>query len=241
MHGATTAAPPNRVREWRDMRGMSLEALADAIEKRTGVKISPSKLNRIETGQRSLKTDALRLIASGLGVPWQELLARVKSGRSKEHTLAVESIMVRGQAEAGVWREAVERDESEWYAVTIPTDPIYAAATKFGLEFRGPSMDRHFPEGTVGIFVRVEELPHDIASGDRVLVERRRPDGHIEATVKEFVVDEQGKAWLWPRSNHPEYQAPVAYDDVPNATVRITALLIGSYRPERRSLPIRQK
>ena len=75
----------------------------------------------------------------------------------------------------------------------------------------------------------------------------------IEATVKEYVVDDDGQVWLWPRSSHPEYQQPFLlkeridrdmgseanstetdnrYREVYADDFEIVALVIGSYRRE---------
>ena len=58
---------------------------------------------------------------------------------------------------------------------------------------------------TIRIFARNAE------ETARVIVQRRNADGLFEATLKEYVVDEHGKKWLWPRSYDPEHQSPVQY------------------------------
>ena len=66
---------------------------------------------------------------------------------------------------------------------------------------------------------------------DHVVVESRRKDGMIEATIKKYVLDDQEVPWLWPRSNDPNHQTPLPYGNDAVDSVEVTALIIGSYRP----------
>ena len=74
----------------------------------------------------------------------------------------------------------------------------------------------------------------ELRSGQRVIVERHRTDGTIEATVKEYMLSDDGRQWLVPRSNQPEFQMPIPANDPGEgvAEVRVVAVVVGSYRPE---------
>jgi len=163
-------------------------------------------------------------------------------------------INVVGKVQAGEWVEALEWPQSDWYAISGPADDRFGGASRFGLEVFGPSMNLFYAERDVIICVRFDDIGRTPQSGERVVVQRTNSQGAIEATVKEFVVDEQSSVWLWPRSTHPEYQQPyllkprqfgVASSEShetgePHAHVRealadefeIVALVIGSYRRE---------
>jgi len=93
-------------------------------------------------------------------------------------------------------------------------------------------MDCRYPPGSILVCVDYHELGRDPASGERVIVHRRKGD-LTEATCKLYQRDSEGHPWLWPESTHPAYQAPIDPTADPEADeVCITAKVIGSYRPE---------
>lgn len=147
-------------------------------------------------------------------------------------------VMVRGAVEAGAWKEAVEWPEEDWYPVPAVPMPAYTHLPQFALEVRGPSMSRIYPDGSVLICVLLLHLGRDPKPGERVVVERRKR-GFVEATVKEFAI-ESGVPKLYPRSDHPKHQNPISLplaehppeDEVQDEEVRVTAVVIGSFRPE---------
>lgn len=150
------------------------------------------------------------------------------------------TIDVRGSVQAGHWTEAVEWPQGEWEYVTVPRPPAHKSY--FGLKVKGPSMNKEYPEGTILVCVPIWDYRQAVESGDHVIVRRRNGDGRSEATVKELVIDEDGRYWLWPRSNHPEHQQPI---EVPAANVeehdaededeiRVTAIVVADYRIRQR-------
>src|SRR6185437_6658274 len=70
-------------------------------------------------------------------------------------------------------------------------------------------------------------------NGDHVIVARRNRDGLFEASLKEYVLNDDGSRWLWPRSTDPEHQAPLQYGGAEEVT--ITGIVKASYvtRPRR--------
>lgn len=60
-------AGENRVRVWREHRGMALRALAEAAD------LGPAYLSQIETGTRVGKLDTRKRIAGALGVEVDDL------------------------------------------------------------------------------------------------------------------------------------------------------------------------
>ncbi len=64
-----TKTAPNRIREWREKRGLSQRALGDAVNATAG------QINKLETGQRRLTDDWLERLARPLDCLPAELLA----------------------------------------------------------------------------------------------------------------------------------------------------------------------
>lgn len=147
-------------------------------------------------------------------------------------------VRVRGAVEAGAWKEAVEWPEEDWYPVPAVPMPAYTDMPQFALEVRGPSMNAVYPDGSMVVCVFLMHLSREPRSGERVVVERRR-SGFVEATVKEYVV-EDGVPKLYPRSDHPKHQEPIVLqtglqdgeDENQDEQTRITAVVVGSFRPE---------
>lgn len=141
--------------------------------------------------------------------------------------------MVKGSVAAGAWVEAYEWPQGEWEPYTGGAHVTVDPTRRFGLRVEGDSMNMVYPHGTILDCVSIfnSDMP---VSGQRVVVIRTRDDDKLEATVKEFVVDPAGRAWLVPRSSNPAFQAPIALDQAEEGIVetRIIALVVGSYRPE---------
>lgn len=141
-------------------------------------------------------------------------------------------LYVVGSVAAGVFSEQWRRDESQWEAFTGRPDVAAPLKDRFGLEVVGDSMNLLYPEGTIleCVWYFGDEV---IPSGKRVIVQRTRDDGALEATVKELVRDEDGVEWLVPRSSNPVHQA--FRGDQPGegiTRVEIIARVVASIRPE---------
>jgi SOS-response transcriptional repressor LexA len=140
------------------------------------------------------------------------------------------AIWVTGSIEAGVFVEAIEWDQSDWYPVDVPVAARFQGKAK-ALQVRGTSMNIDYPEGSIAVYVDMLDFrpPRD---GDDVVVYSHRVDGKIEATLKTFKVDDRGEKWLWPRSHDPRHQSPVNTrrppDDVD--TIEIKGIVVGVYR-----------
>jgi SOS-response transcriptional repressor LexA len=129
-----------------------------------------------------------------------------------------ERLMVKGSVAAGVWREAYEWPEDEWFSYTGGTHVSAPVDRRFGLRVDGESMNEIYPPGTIldCLSIWESEMPEP---GRNVVVVRERVDGSIEATVKQFYVDAAGKPWLLPKSTNPAFQTPIALDE-PHRTSR---------------------
>jgi hypothetical protein len=100
----------------------------------------------------------------------------------------------------------------------------------------GHSMDLVYVPGTVLDCVSIFSKAVAPKTGDVVIVERARPGGLRELTVKEFR-EEGGQMLLVPRSSRGEF-TPLVYpgpdaeaDPDTHETVRILAFVVASYPP----------
>lgn len=202
---------------------------------------------KLITGERRIASHEVPIVARYLEWPAARVLGLISdpSGFTpnvEEDARPLAPVRVIGQVEAGVFRDALELPYDDQFSIEVPISSAYRSLPRIGLIVRGPSMNRVYPEGTILIVVSVIHLGEsfDPRSGQRVIVQRRNKEG-CEATVKELVIDEDGQAWLWPRSHHPEFQQPWRVPDHhdgdgtvddDNDGLRITGLVVGSYRPE---------
>jgi len=138
-------------------------------------------------------------------------------------------VPVVGDVAAGLWREAPHRlvdSETE----TLPVDvPGYERAQLRAWRVVGPSMNLFYPEGRYVVTAHPAEA--GLRNGDHVVVERHKAD-LVEVTLKEFVIDEAGRAALWPRSDHPDFQEPVylkGYDEQDQTRPEIVGVVVGDY------------
>lgn len=142
-------------------------------------------------------------------------------------------LYVIGKVAAGVFDEAWKYHPDDWEAFTGRGDIAAPLQKRFGLRVEGDSMDELYPPGT--ILECVEYSGNEpIPSGKRVIVQRTKADGTVEATVKELIRDAEGVEWLRPRSSNPRYRAFRGdQPDSPDITkVEIIGLVKASIRPE---------
>ncbi|MCC0055881.1 MAG: S24 family peptidase [Rhodobiaceae bacterium] len=122
-------------------------------------------------------------------------------------------VTVAAHVQAGDWAETWEWADDDKYDVAVPQDDALSEYRLYGAETRGPSMNRKWEEGTVVVFTNVEETMESPIPGKRYVVERRRPGGDAEHTVKLLHLDPEGKLWLMPESDDPRFQTPIPVDD----------------------------
>lgn len=143
---------------------------------------------------------------------------------------ALTTINVIGSIQAGVWVEALEWPQRDQYELDLPIPQRYQGAPVVAFEVHGPSMDMVYPDGSVVVCVKFLDLGRRPRHMERVVALRQR-NGEMEATIKEYRIDSDGTARLWPRSTHPQHQTPTDLrpgDD----DLQVAYLVIGSYRPE---------
>ncbi len=174
-------------------------------------------------------SDALDLatyakLARAVGVPSHRLTG------DEPETPSPTAIMVTGHIEAGEFQDAVEWDQSRWYAVDVPIPARFRKKAK-ALQVRGPSMNMEYPDGSIVVWV--DQLDFRAAQNeDHVIVYSYSKDDTIEATVKELRITD-GRQWLWPRSHDPEHQQPVEITNPAEHVTRIEiqGIVLGGYKP----------
>jgi len=216
---------PEKIRRMRKARGLTQAEFAEILG------VSQSAISKWERGEDEPRPDFLRALAEMAGES-MESFAFYDTGGSIPLTV----IVVVGSVAAGVWQEATEWVADDRYTLSVPAVSDYMATPLFGLEVKGRSMDKVFPEGAILICAKFFDLNEQPQAGDYVVVHRTARDGTVEATVKEFEVDRDGRAWAWPRSTEPEFQQPLRLDasDGGVEEVRVVALVVGSYQQIRR-------
>ncbi len=79
-------------------------------------------------------------------------------------------------------------------------------------------MNRVYPEGTIAIVARYEDMNSAPQPGDRVVCLCRAIETNdFEATIKEYALGLDGQNLLWSRSTDPAHQAPIMLPGPPSA------------------------
>ncbi|MBS1020496.1 LexA family transcriptional regulator [Gluconobacter cerinus] len=233
-----------RIKERLDALGMSERKACLTA----GVGINT--IRHIRVRGHAPKPENLHKLATTLGVPPSYFLeAAVDQAEAKENSLKpvanIETIYVKGFVQAGHMQEAIEWPASDWMPVYAPPDIRYPSIPRFGLQVRGDSMNRVYPDGSIVVAVKLDDLGRLPRTGERVVVLCRSKSGsnEMEATVKKYQIDQSGRHILWPESDDPLYQSPIILDDLAKEhegqsndsaceDVCIYALIVGSYRTE---------
>lgn len=191
-----------RLKQALDDKGLTMKAASLAAGK--GETFVRDMLER----DRAPSIENFIALARIVGRPASYLL-----GEDVKTEPGIRRVEVAAHIQAGHFAEAWEWDESDRYAVYIPDLPEFRECRLYAAETRGPSMNRRYAERTVLVFTDVEETHEEPLAGKRYIVERKRPSGEVEHTVKLLHVDAEGKFWLVPESDDPRFQAPISIED----------------------------
>jgi repressor LexA len=189
--------------------------------------VTQATVSRWEGGSKP-DLEYLLALAALAGMPLESWLRQ----RTISPNVNVSGVKVVGAVQAGAWLEALEWPADEQYGIDVPEDSRFRGFTKKALRVQGPSMNKLYPEGSYVIVVPYIELEMQPEDGDKVVCQRTRADGLVEATIKQYVLS-GGKPYLWPRSTDPEHQTPLLLTpESDGEKVQITAKVIGAYIPE---------
>lgn len=173
--------------------------------------LSKSTISMIERGERIPELDTLTLLAKAFGID-RDILINVREGvseptYSQEDMTPVEMIQlpVVGTIRAGVPILAVENIERY-----VPVASMYLSRHKeyFVLKVTGDSMDQLFPDGTLAVIEKTDEI-----EDGKIAVVAINGD---EATIKKVQFAGDG-IMLIPMSHNPKHQAKfyhIEKDDV---------------------------
>jgi SOS-response transcriptional repressor LexA len=148
---------------------------------------------------------------------------------------------IRGEIQAGAWRDRAEWPRGDWKTITLPASTLHRSTRTYFLVVRGSSMNLLYPDGTIIECVDLQEHEGKLKSGDKVIVERQDRNGLYETTCKELRF-KGNRAELWPRSDDPEQQGVISLPWPPEdgetphpqgiEAIRIKAVVIRSIRDE---------
>lgn len=222
----------DRVKGFRDS-GKSLGGLAKALG------WAQPRLSELMKGKgKKILPQDLRIMAAYLEMDEDELGSRLVGEAYVPGAKKLTSVMIRGAVEAGVFKQGMEWPRPDWVAGPATGFSRYDQYPQFGLIIRDPSMNRHYPEGSVVICVKFSDLVRDACPGERVIVLRSaETDDGVEVAAKQVRVDSREGLWLWPESHHPDFQQPWPLPSLDMAMrgdghLHIVALIIGAYRLE---------
>ena len=166
--------------------------------------IDQSTVSKWETGKQKPSPENILRLAEMAHVTPQQFLGIPLPGALP----TLNAVRVTGDLQAGAWREAAEWPSDDQYDVPAPPSD-WDAHDIHAREVVGPSMNLLYPDGSVVYVKPLASLGRPPRSGERVVVQRVSDDGEYETTLKEYVVQPDGQVYLWPRSNDPEFQAPL--------------------------------
>jgi len=175
----------NRIKELREANNLSQDDLGEKAGT-TG-----QQIGRLEKGKRKLTQEWMSRLAPHLKVTPDELLPL--SYRQRR-------IKISGVVQAGPFvapGDEPEFNPDEGY-ITVPLPEQYRDYPLYALRVNGPSMNRLYADGAILICCHLEYLREEPVPNKRYIVRHERPDGSAETTVKEFVIDDNGRPWLWP-------------------------------------------
>lgn len=213
---------------WLEKRLKALDKSKTALAEAVG--IPPPRVTEIIKGTRQVSVPELVPMAEFLRMPVGDLiLALTKKGGEIESKQPL--LEVRGRVQAGVWSEAFEWQKNERYQVPMPIPKRFRDLPSFGLVVGGDSMDEIYPEGAVLLCIPIESYPDPLKTGMRVIVQRTRKNGDVEATVKEYARDGE-RIWLMSRSRNPAHRAPIYLDGPDTEKTEVLAVVAGYYKEE---------
>lgn len=171
--------------------------------------VDQSTISKWEQGKQKPRPEHVLRLADMAGVTPQQFLGVPMPGATTPS--AMRTVRVTGALQAGAWSESAEWPEEDQYEVPAPLPPEWDDMEVHAREVSGSSMNKYYPEGSIVYVAPISLLGRKPKNGERVVVQRVGADGSYEATLKEYVVGDDGKVWLWPRSYDPEHQAPLQY------------------------------
>jgi phage repressor protein C with HTH and peptisase S24 domain len=220
---------PNRIREWRLKRGLSMQGLAERVES------SRQQIHKLERGERQLTETWMRRLARPLSCEPAELLIESRphgdAAASAEGGEAVSDSDVTDARPISFDR----RDPIPVYASaqggpdgTILTyepiefadrpEPLFGVLNAFAMYVVNDSMEPKYSQGALLLV----HPGRPVRRNDYVLVVKQSEDGDHSALVKQLVHIDGNKIVL--RQFNPAHEFELSTDDIASVS-----LVIGSY------------
>lgn len=227
--------PGERLRDARNAAKLSVEQLAERIEK------AASTVRAHENGQNGIKAPMAERYARALGVTPEWLLYGKVAGQRPEPALGALTtrvLPIAHEVAAGLWMPADEvRDEPIGYYDAHFLQE-YEHFQQWLEAVSGDSMDRMLPSGALIHVVDAIAMGYSAKHGDLVVVVRRRAQGaFVERSVKQVEMTAEGIE-LWPRSHNARWSEPLTMrdgmNDTDDAEVEIVGKVVQAYIDFRR-------
>lgn len=184
-----------------------------------------------ENGTRAFGPDAAKKYGRAFKVKpgWLLTIDGIDDGAPSDFE-ASEKLIVGAPVAAGVWRKPTD----DYATMEIDTLPPVSNARRLGFVVEGQSMDLHYAPGTVLDCISIHTNGVEPSEGDHVIVERLKPDGLRELTVKEVSIRD-GVFFLVPKSTRSEFKemrigTPDA-DAIDGDEIRVIAFVVGNIPP----------
>lgn len=220
-----------RLKRLRDDRDLTQQNVADYL----GVDVG--YYNRMENETRPINSKWLIKLAELFQCNVPDLFALTKNETSA--TSPISLIYVMGRICEGSWVVSWEFELKKRYQIMVPKlDEVYPTA--FALELYGPAMNLEYTDGSILVCVPMDDYANDLQSGDHVVIQTTSDRGLVELSCRELRLLTDQEAYLWPRSDHPDYQQPIALKwpeaagKTPRGTIQVLAVIHASYQQRRK-------
>jgi len=200
---------PNRIFELMKARHWTyadvaerIRALAKARKLAGYTKVHEVTINRLALGKAKLTQDWMKMLGEIYSVPAHEII-HAPDASAPQNLIVVRVIFA---LEGGKFRRDAELPEKEQFDIMIPSDQQLKESRLYSGEIRGPSFNLRYPEKSVVVLSRIEQVPGEIVEGRRYHVRVTDGAGMVEDSIKTLSRDDTGRYWLKPESDHPAHQ-----------------------------------
>jgi repressor LexA len=207
----------NNIRALREKTGLTQTALAAKVG------ISTSYLSNIEQFKRRTNSDTLARIGEVLGASMSSIV---------DVSGATLVVTVSSSCQAGAWFEGCEWPPEDRYEVTVLDIGNYVGIERHASEIRGGSMNKVYPDGSIIVWVAMQDIKEPLVPGKRYTLHATAKDGTLEHTVKSFTRDRSGREWFFQESDDPNYQVPTEYVAGEDGAPIVVGRVIMSMRSE---------
>lgn len=221
---------------WIDQRLQEIGA--KKIDLAAAMSLTPPRVSDILNGERVVSAIEAKRMADFLRLPVAIVITNLlrASGAilppDSDTTLPVRSVTVMGQVQGGMFKETVEWPPEEQYEVSA-TVKGYQGIRLFGVRVVGESVNKEFPHGSTAICALLMDLgPDYVPELDcfYVVYRWKNHEPEMEATIKQYRLGRDGNPYLYPCSDHPDFQQPWKIQGDDNEEIQLWARVVGKYQ-----------